>query len=77
MKNKIIYRLMNDLLRYVLEYSAVENFTEADVAQALAESDRICEVYKNTPCGIGDLAHKMCAAANSYFSQRDRRKNGV
>ena len=76
-KTKIIYRLMNDLLRYLLKYIVVDNFTESDVEHALADSDRICEVYKNAPGGIGYLAYKMCVAINSYFIQLDRRKKGL
>lgn len=73
-KAVIIYRLMNDLLRYLLKYSVVETFTEADIEQALEESERLCERYRNAPGGIGYLAYRMCAAANSYFMQEDRRK---
>lgn len=76
MKNaKIIYQLMNDLLRYLLKYACMDTYTEADIEQALAESGRICEVYKDAPHGIGFLAWKMCVAINSYFMQLDRRKN--
>ena len=73
-KAVIIYRLMNDLLRYLLKYSAVETFTEADIEQALEESERLCESYRNAPGGIGYLAYRMCVAANSYFMQEDRKK---
>lgn len=74
-KTKIIYWLMNDLLQYLLRYSALETFTEADAEQALADSDRICERYRNAPSGIGYLARKMCIAINSYFIELDRRRN--
>lgn len=75
MKNaKIIYQLMNDLLRYLLKYGSIEIFTEADIEQALADSERICAAYEKAPSGIGFLARKMCIAANSYFSQLDQRK---
>lgn len=73
-KAVIIYRLMNDLLRYLLKYSAVEKFTEADIEQALEESGRLCERYRNAPGGIGYLAYRMCAAANAYFMELDRRR---
>lgn len=77
MKNaRIIYRLMNDLLRYLLKYSAVGSFTESDAEQALEESGKICEAYKKAPAGIGYLAYKMCAAINTYFSQLDQRRRG-
>ena len=36
-KAEIIYRLMNDMLRYLLKYSALKDFTESDIEQALAE----------------------------------------
>ncbi|MDE7318990.1 MAG: hypothetical protein K2N46_04580 [Lachnospiraceae bacterium] len=72
-KAEIIYRLMNDMLRYLLKYSALKNFTESDIEQALADSDRICEAYKNAPCGIGYLAYKMCVAINSYFMQKEKK----
>ncbi len=71
---KIIYQMMNDLLRYVLKYSALKNFTESDVEQALAESEQICEKYRDAPDDIGYLARRMCVVANSYFSRLDRRK---
>lgn len=65
---------MNDLLKYLLKYSALETFSENDVEKALAESDRICNKYKNASCGIGYLAYKMCEAVNSYFMQVDKRR---
>lgn len=74
---KIYYQLMNDLLRYLLKYAAVEDFTEADVEQALAESDRICSAYEKAPSGIGYLARKMCKAINSYFNQLDKKRKGL
>lgn len=78
MKNaKIYYQLMNDLLRYLLKYGAIEDFTEADVERALSESDRICAAYEKAPCGIGYLARKMCEAINSYFNQLDRKRKGL
>lgn len=40
-KAEIIYRLMNDMLRYLLKYGALKNFTESDIEQALAESEQI------------------------------------
>ena len=73
-KAEIIYRLMNDMLRYLLKYGALKDFTESDIEQALAESEQICEVYRNTPGEIGYLAHRMCVAANSYFMQREKRR---
>lgn len=74
---RIYYQLMNDLLRYLLKYATVEDFTEADVEQALAESDRICAAYEKAPSGIGYLARKMCIAINSYFNQLDRKRKGL
>lgn len=75
MKNaEIIYRLENDILRYLLKYCDVENFTDAQVEQALAESAQICEAYRDAPDDIGYLAHRMCVAANSYFMQRERKR---
>ena len=76
-KAKIIYQLMNDLLRYLLRYTTVEKFTEADVERALADSEQICQKYEKAPYGIGFLARKMCIAINSYFNQLDKRKNGI
>ncbi len=73
-KAKIIYQMMNDMLRYLLKYCDVETFTDMQVEQALAESEQICEVYRNTPGEIGYLAHRMCVAANSYFMQREKRR---
>ncbi len=73
-KARIIYQLTNDLLKYLLKYSALETFSENDVEKVLAESDRICNKYKNAPDGIGYLAYKMCGAVNSYFMQIDKRK---
>lgn len=73
-KAEIIYRLMNDMLRYLLKYSALKDFTESDIEQALAESEQICEKYRDAPDDIGYLARRMCVAANSYFSRLDRRK---
>lgn len=76
MKNeKIIYRLMNDMLRYLLKYGSVEEFTESDIEQALAESGQLCERYRDAPDDIGYLARRLCVAANSYFSRLDRRKD--
>lgn len=74
---RIYYQLMNDLLRYLLKYATVEDFTEADVEQALAEADRICAAYEKAPSGIGYLARKMCIAINSYFNQLDRKRKGL
>lgn len=73
-KAKIIYWLMNDMLRYLLIYCDVETFTDAQVEQALAESEQICEKYRDAPDDIGYLARRMCVAANSYFSRPDRMK---
>lgn len=73
-KAEIIYRLMNDMLRYLLKYSARKNFTESDIEQALAESEQICKKYRDAPDDIGYLARRMCVAANSYFNRLDRRK---
>lgn len=75
MKNaRIIYRLINDLLRYLLKYACMDTYTETDIEQALAESGRICEVYKNAPHGIGFLARKLCVAVNSYFSELEKKE---
>ena len=71
---EMIYHLANDILRYLLKYCNVETFTDAQVEQALAESEQICEAYRNDPEEIGYLAHRMCAAANSYFMQREKRR---
>ncbi len=76
-KAKMIYLLMNDLLRYLLKYGAVNKFTEADVEQALSDSEQICQKYEKLPCGIGFLARKMCMAINSYLNQLDQRRNGT
>ena len=72
-KAEFIYKLMNDLLRYLLKYSKIKKFTEEDVKQALEESSRICGTYKKAPEGIGYLAYQMCAVINSYFMQIDKR----
>ena len=76
-KAKLIYQLMNDLLRYLLKYVAVDKFTEADVEQALSDCEQICRKYEKSPCGIGFLARKMCIAINSYLNQLDQRRNGT
>lgn len=76
MKNaKVIYQLMNEMLRYLLKYGSVEEFTESDIEQALADSGQICEKYRDAPDNIGYLARRLCVAANSYFSRFDRRKS--
>lgn len=64
--------MTNDILRYLLKYCDVETFTDAQVEQALAESEKICEAYRNAPGEIGYLVHRMCVAANSYFIQREK-----
>lgn len=71
---KVIYQLMNDLLRYLLKYAAVESFCEADVEEALQESEQICKRYEKAPDGVGYLAWKMCVAINSYFTQWDKKR---
>ena len=50
MKNeKLLYQLMNDLLRYLLKYGNVRTFSEEQAAEALTESERICEKYRKSP----------------------------
>lgn len=73
-KEKVIYGLINDLLRYLLKYVSVKNFTEKDVERALEDSDAIIQKYQSAPAGIGYLAWKLFVAANSYFQELDRRK---
>ncbi|MCC8164484.1 MAG: hypothetical protein LIO86_15295 [Lachnospiraceae bacterium] len=79
MKNaKMIYQLMNDLLRYLLKYGDIEVFTEAQAEQALRESEEICRKYKTAPNGIGYLAWKLFSAANGYFTKReDMKRRGL
>lgn len=75
-KARIIYQLLNDVLRYLLKYGTRESYTDADFAEMLNESADIIDAYKREPCGIGYLSQKLLAAVNSYIDQVDKRRKG-
>ena len=77
MKNeKLLYQLMNDLLRYLLKYGNVRTFSEEQAAEALTESERICEKYRKSPNGIGWLAWQLFSVVNAYFAKREAKQKG-
>lgn len=75
MKNaKIIYQLINDLLRYLLKYATRDNFPEEVIEQMLEESAELAKAYEKAPNGIGFLAWKLFTAANSYLNQLEQKR---
>ena len=77
MKNeKLLYQLMNDVLRYLLKYGNVRTFSEEQAAEALTESERIWEKYRKSPNGIGWLAWQLFSVVNAYFAKREAKQKG-
>lgn len=78
MKNaKIIYQLINDLLRYLLKYGTRDSFPEEIIEQMLDESAELAKAYEKAPDGIGFLAWKLFTAANSYLDQLEQKRRSI